>query len=218
MFLAAGIIASALGHDRVRDLGGIARALPVTVLGFALAGLSLVGLQPSGGYLVKALLQSATDLTGQGAWSLVPLAGGLLTAAYLVRVLASTLSGPKPSIIQGPSRSQEGLVLALALASLLLGLLPPEVFGLIGIGRTGIDTAALVAAALASAWTWDSLVGSIAPVLGVAVLVLLLKRRGLPTAGLIVTRAGAALRQWVPAELSLLVLTLGLAAGNGLGP
>jgi formate hydrogenlyase subunit 3/multisubunit Na+/H+ antiporter MnhD subunit len=217
MFLAAGIIAYALGHDRVRDLGGIARALPVTVLGFALAGLSLVGLPPSGGYLVKALLQSAADLTGQGIWSLVPLAGGLLTAAYLVRVLASALSGPRPSLIQAPSRSQEWLVLALALASLLLGLLPPEVFGLIGVGRAGIDTAALAAGALASAWTWDSLAGSIAPVLAVAALVLLLRRRGLPTAGLIVTRTDAALRQWVPAGLSLLVLTLGLAAGIALG-
>ncbi len=135
MFLAAGIIAYALGHDRVRDLGGIARALPVTVLGFALAGLSLVGLQPSGGYLVKSLLQRRLRPTGQGAWSLVPLAGGLLTAAYLVRVLASALSGPRPSLVQGPSRSQEWLVLALALASLLLGLLPPETFGLIGVGR-----------------------------------------------------------------------------------
>ncbi len=217
MFLAAGIIAYALGHDRVRDLGGIARALPVTVLGFALAGLSLVGLQPSGGYLVKALLQSAADLTGQGAWSLVPLAGGLLTAAYLVRVLACALSGPRPSLIQGPSRPQEWLVLALALASLLLGLLPPEVFGLIGVGRPGVDTAALIAGALASAWTWDSLTGSIAPVLGIAALVLLLKRQGLPTAGLIVTRTDAALRQWAIAGLSLLTLTLGLAAGIALG-
>jgi formate hydrogenlyase subunit 3/multisubunit Na+/H+ antiporter MnhD subunit len=217
MFLAAGIIAHALGHDRVRDLGGVARALPLTVFGFALAGLSLVGLQPSGGYLVKALLQSAADLTGQGAWSLVPLAGGLLTAAYLARVLASALSGPRPTLVQGPSRPQEGLVLALALASLLLGLLPPEVFGLIGVGRPGADTAALVAGALASAWTWDSLAGSIAPVLAIAALVLLLKRRGLPTAGLIVTRTDAVLRQWAIAGLSLLTLTLGLAAGIALG-
>jgi formate hydrogenlyase subunit 3/multisubunit Na+/H+ antiporter MnhD subunit len=222
MFLAAGIIAYALGHDRVRDLGGVARALPVTVLGFALAGLSLVGLQPSGGYLVKALLETAADLTGQGTWSLVPLAGGLLTAAYLARVLASALSGPRPTLIQGPSRPQEGLVLILALASLLLGLLPPELFGLIGVGRTGVDTggldtAALVAGALASAWTWDSLVGTLAPLLGVVALVLLLKRRGLSAAALVVSRTDAALRQWAIAGLSLLALTLGLAAGIALG-
>ena len=39
----------------------------------------------------------------------------------------------------------------------------------------------------------DSLTGSIAPVLGIAALVLLLKGRGLPMAGLIVTRTDAAL-------------------------
>jgi hypothetical protein len=54
-------------------------------------------------------------------------------------------------------------------------------------------------------------------VLGIAALVLLLKRRGLPTAGLIVTRTDAALRQWAIAGLSLLTLTLGLAAGIALG-
>ena len=79
----------------------------------------------------------------------------------------------------------------------------------------GLNTAALVAGALASAWTWDSLMGSIAPVLGVAVLALLLKRRGLPTAGLIVTRTDAALRLWVPSGLSLLAPAL--AAGIPLG-
>ena len=59
--------------------------------------------------------------------------------------------------------------------------------------------------------------GSIVPVLGVAALVLLLKRQGLPMAGRIVTRSDAALRQWVPAGLSLLALTLALAAGIALG-
>jgi multicomponent Na+:H+ antiporter subunit D len=59
LFLAAGLIYGALGHDRIRDLGGVGRALPLTVLGFGLAGLSLIGLQPSGGYLVKVLLQGS---------------------------------------------------------------------------------------------------------------------------------------------------------------
>ena len=37
MFMAAGLIYAALGHDRIADLGGIARAMPVTVLAFAVA-------------------------------------------------------------------------------------------------------------------------------------------------------------------------------------
>jgi multicomponent Na+:H+ antiporter subunit D len=53
MFMAAGLIYAALGHDRIADLGGVARALPVTVLAFALAGLALMGVLPSGAYLAQ---------------------------------------------------------------------------------------------------------------------------------------------------------------------
>ena len=38
MFMAAGLIAEALGHDRIADLDGIGRALPMTVLAFGIAG------------------------------------------------------------------------------------------------------------------------------------------------------------------------------------
>ena len=38
MFMAAGLVYAALGHDRIADLGGVARAMPVTVLAFAIVG------------------------------------------------------------------------------------------------------------------------------------------------------------------------------------
>jgi len=41
--MAAGLVYAALGHDRIADLGGVARALPVTVLAFAVSGLALMG-------------------------------------------------------------------------------------------------------------------------------------------------------------------------------
>src|SRR5215472_13095462 len=50
MFMAAGLIYATLGHDRVADLRGAAQALPMTVAAFVLAGASLVGLPPSGGF------------------------------------------------------------------------------------------------------------------------------------------------------------------------
>ena len=48
MFMAAGLIYAALGHDRIADLAGVARTMPITVLAFALAGLALMGVVPSG--------------------------------------------------------------------------------------------------------------------------------------------------------------------------
>src|SRR6516162_10570466 len=56
MFMAAGLIAEALGHDRIAGLAGVGRALPITVFAFGLAGLSLMGLPPSGGFVAKAML------------------------------------------------------------------------------------------------------------------------------------------------------------------
>jgi formate hydrogenlyase subunit 3/multisubunit Na+/H+ antiporter MnhD subunit len=94
MFMAAGLIAVALGHDRVADLGGIARILPVSLFAFALAGVSLVGLPPSGGFAAKWLLLSAALGTGQWWWAVVIVLGGLLTGGYLVMVLMRALSPP----------------------------------------------------------------------------------------------------------------------------
>jgi formate hydrogenlyase subunit 3/multisubunit Na+/H+ antiporter MnhD subunit len=226
MFMAAGLIAAALGHDRIRDLGGIGRTLPMTVLAFALAGWSLVGLQPSGGYLVKTLLGSAADLTDQGWWGLVMDLGGLLTAAYLVWVLAHAVAGPDRSLTlrERPSLAQELVVLGLALCAVLLGTLPPAAFELIEIGHPGGAWA--VAAALADPWGWDKLWSGIGPVLAIAALVLGLRawgqRRGIrartpwPAAlarafGRALDWSDGVLRHWPVAGLSLLMLILLLA-------
>src|SRR5262245_60924182 len=65
MFMAAGLIYAALGHDRITGLSGIGRASPLTVTTFSLGGVALIGLPPSGAYLAKDLLLRATAETGQ---------------------------------------------------------------------------------------------------------------------------------------------------------
>jgi formate hydrogenlyase subunit 3/multisubunit Na+/H+ antiporter MnhD subunit len=87
MFLAAGNLLSLAGHDRIADLGTMVRRVPLTVTAILLAGVSLMGLPPSGGFNAKwMLLQEALS---QGYWGivLVLLLGGLLAAAYLFRLV-----------------------------------------------------------------------------------------------------------------------------------
>ena len=91
MFMAAGLIYAALGHDRIAELRGIARALPMSVLAFALGGVALMGLPPSGAYLAKKLLLDAAAETGQWWWDLVLQAGGFFTTSYVLLVLAHAL-------------------------------------------------------------------------------------------------------------------------------
>lgn len=139
MFLAAGLIAKALGADRIGGLQGIARALPLTVLAFGIGGLALVGIPPSGAYLAKTFLDGAALATGQAAWGLAMQVGGLLTAAYLIRVFYYALSGfgRPPALVSRPALAQELVVLGLALGALVLGLLPPDALALVEIGRPG---------------------------------------------------------------------------------
>ena len=126
MFMSAGLIYAALGHDRIAALPGAARVSPLAVLAFALGGLALLGVPSSGAYLAKDLLLQASDETGQWWWAVVIQAGGIFTAAYLALVLANALtpsSQPVSPRTEIP-RSQEAAALALALCSLLLGLFP----------------------------------------------------------------------------------------------
>ncbi len=123
LFLAAGTIQKSLGHDRIDDMGGVARRLPVTNFALALAGVSLVGLPPSGAFLAKWQLVSTAITLGQWLWVAVVAIGSLMAAAYLFKVLNHTF-GEGMEQVQAPGGSQAQLpALLLALvATLLLGL------------------------------------------------------------------------------------------------
>ncbi|MBP6534207.1 MAG: hypothetical protein KA218_04050 [Arenimonas sp.] len=124
MFMAAGMIYASLGHDRIADLAGIARAMPITVLAFAVAGLALMGVVPSGAYLAKKLLLAAADGSGQWWWTLVLQGGAAFTAGYMVLVLVSVFRRPAVPVVllKRVSRLSEAAALALAICSLLLAM------------------------------------------------------------------------------------------------
>ena len=123
LFLAAGVIQQRAGHDRIADLNGTARRLPVTTFTVALAGVALIGLPPSGTFLAKWELLSAAFALGQWPWVVVVALGTVLAAAYTFRVLGHAF-GPGEGMTQVLSWRREELpALALALiATLVLGL------------------------------------------------------------------------------------------------
>jgi multicomponent Na+:H+ antiporter subunit D len=124
MFLAAGTIAHALGHDRIVGISGIASRLPISTYAFGIAGMSLIGLPPSGGFVGKWLLLSASLSSGQWWWALVIVVGGVLTAGYVFLVLGQELSESRSDVeapLQRVPRSLEYTAFILALAALLLG-------------------------------------------------------------------------------------------------
>jgi formate hydrogenlyase subunit 3/multisubunit Na+/H+ antiporter MnhD subunit len=124
MFMAAGLVYAALGHDRIDDLAGAARALPITIIAFVVGGVALMGVVPSGAYLAKKLLLDSADQSGQWWWTLVLQGGAVFTAGYVVLVLVRVLRRPAAPLVEvAPvSMLSQLAALGLAVASLLLSL------------------------------------------------------------------------------------------------
>ena len=136
MFLAAGSMTYAVARDDLRSISGVAHRLPVSFFAFALAGLTLAGIPPSGGFIGKWLLiRSAVD-SGRWPWVVLLAAGGLLAAAYVVKALRHALEDPRAerSEFRAVPRRMEWSAMALAVASVVLGLRPLELLQLLGIG------------------------------------------------------------------------------------
>jgi len=128
LFMAAGTIYLHLGHDRIKELTGVRAYLPITVFAYAIAGVNLMGLPPSGGFIAKWLLLTSSIASNQWWWGLVIMAGSLLASVYVYRVVSRLFVIPpgKPVDRRQPhSTLLEWPALALALLSMLLGIFAP---------------------------------------------------------------------------------------------
>ena len=183
MFMAAGLVYAALGHDRIADLGGVARAMPVTTATFALSGIALMGVLPSGAYVAKKLMLDAADASGQWWWGVVLKGGAAFTAGYVIHVLYRALR-PNTNVSVAPvPRASELAALGLAIASFLLAFA----------GTTAIGT--------------FDLGGTLVAVGGGALLAIFVASKGSRVPGVALCGdLDRALRRWTPASLFLLLL------------
>ncbi len=135
MFLSIGNI-QAFGGDRISQLDRVVQRLPLTVGAFALAGVTLAGLPPSGGFIAKWLMLEA--LIGERRWWLAAAvaAGGLLAALYVFRVVGPAFT--KGVLARPPRRvpgTMEWVALALSLAAIGLGFGAVPLIELLDVGE-----------------------------------------------------------------------------------
>lgn len=135
MFLAAGNLLHFGGQDRIVDLSRSFQRLPLTTTAFALAGVSIMGLPPSGGFIGKWLLLEAAMVQRRWDLIIVLIIGGLLAAGYVFKVLGQAItadSGAKAVV--SVAKQREWVALCLAIAAILLGFLEPVVMTMVHIG------------------------------------------------------------------------------------
>ena len=229
MFMAAGTIYVAFGHDHIARLGGVGRALPLSVLAFVCGGCTLIGLPPGGPFLAKSLLLTSPIAAEQWWWDWVMFAGGTLTSSYMIVVLMQAFApaAAPPAMHTRPPRYQELVALVLASTSLLLGLTAFGALAIVQIGRPDAADIPDPMASLTDVFTMSAIAKAFAPLLlGAAIAGLLQLERapaaatdGLPREAkdpgaifVLLDRVDDTLRGWPVGSSSLLLLTIAFGA------
>ena len=128
LFLGAGSVIHAVHSNELKDMGGLARRMPLTAVTFGLGALSLSGIPPLAGFASKdAILTALEGRAGWIPWALL-LATAFLTAFYMGRVLVLTFLGKPSSAAAHAHESSQVMtvpLIALAIPTVVGGLLGP---------------------------------------------------------------------------------------------
>lgn len=124
MFLALGAVVYRIGTSRLSNLAGIGRKMPLTMAAFVVAGLGLIGVPGTAGFVSKwYLVLGALD---NGAWPLVAVivASSLIAVVYVGRVIeVAYFKSPSEELadVKDPPWSMLLPLVLLGVATLYLG-------------------------------------------------------------------------------------------------
>lgn len=142
MFLAAGNMLCCLAHDRIEELDRIAGQLPISLAAFAIAGMCIMGLPPSGNFIAKWLLIEAAFESGAWGWAVIIAAGSLLSAAYVFRVVGHAFTRKHGSKKGTPvTTSMAWVPFLVSLLALLLGLIAAPLLDVVDSSALAADAA-----------------------------------------------------------------------------
>jgi formate hydrogenlyase subunit 3/multisubunit Na+/H+ antiporter MnhD subunit len=168
LFLGAGAVYRATGTRNMEELGGLARRMPLTWLGFLVGAAAIIGVPPFNGFVSEWLVFQGLFAAGQtsevsrlavlGVPALA-LIGGLALACF-AKVAGIVFLGT-PRTVRASAATEVprgGYLPALALAStcVVLGMIPSLGIGLVNATArdlAGAPTAALPVAVTSGAWT-----------------------------------------------------------------
>ena len=105
LFFCAGAIYTALHKTEVSEMGGIGRAMPVTMLAFLIGALSVAGLPPGGGTWSKWYIALAAAETGHLIIVGALMLSTLLNIAYFMPIVARAWFVPRAIHPGRPARS-----------------------------------------------------------------------------------------------------------------
>ncbi len=96
LFLSAGSVEHRLGTTDMRKLGGLAKVMPLTALGFTVCALAISGVWPLNGFVSKEMVFHGTLETGYTIFAIAAWVGAVFTFASFLKAGHSVFFG-KPS-------------------------------------------------------------------------------------------------------------------------
>jgi multicomponent Na+:H+ antiporter subunit D len=87
LFFCAGAIFVATGKKNISEMVGIGKRMPVTMIAFFIASLSVIGLPPTGGFFSKWYLVLGTLQADQMPMLIILLTSSFLNAAYFLPIV-----------------------------------------------------------------------------------------------------------------------------------
>jgi multicomponent Na+:H+ antiporter subunit D len=125
LFYNAGALETALGTRDLRQMGNVARLLPVTSRTSMVASLAIAGIPPFNGFFSKLVIIIAAVQAGQPILALVAVVGSLISMAAYLKVQRYGLRGERPVTglvgrVDGPMKAAMIILAALCLLTSLL--------------------------------------------------------------------------------------------------
>lgn len=137
LFLAAGAMIAATGKKNISELAGIGRKMPITMGAFTIGSLGLMGIPLFSGFIGKWYLLLGSLEAGNILPAIVIIAGSVLCAAYLLPIIRIAYFEIAPEEgLKEPGLSQKIALILLAVAVIILGIIPGPFLELAGRAAT----------------------------------------------------------------------------------
>lgn len=95
LFLAAGSVEQQAGTTELKKLGGLARSMPLTALGFLVCAAAISGIWPLNGFVSKEMVFHGSYETGYTVFTVAAWLGAILTFASFLKAGHSVFFGPR---------------------------------------------------------------------------------------------------------------------------
>ncbi|MDI6698381.1 MAG: proton-conducting transporter membrane subunit [Candidatus Saccharicenans sp.] len=119
LFLSSGSVEHRTGTTELKKLGGLAREMPWTAIGFSVCALAISGVWPLNGFVSKEMVFHGALETGYPIFAIAAWVGAIFTFASFLKAGHSVFFGPRSTEVPRTKESEAPIVLPILILAAL---------------------------------------------------------------------------------------------------